>query len=150
MNTVKNVARELRSKLRWWDWLIIGINLFLAFASIVAGHYGSAITSLVVAILYGGFIYFLSLSIEQDIEINHLRTALRDTLRASEFTIQKPMAYQITVGWKSPSAVEAAEEAVKDAERATELAQFKLTRARENAANELARMKKLLEDGGDR
>ncbi|WP_238840720.1 hypothetical protein [Prescottella equi] len=154
MKELKEFAIDVWDRLGWWEWVVIGLNLFAAVGYGFAGNYAFAITQVCFAIVFALMAWASDLARELGEENAHLRTALRDTVAAdlatTEFTIRKPMAYQVTVGGKSPSAVEAAEEAVKDAERAMELAQFKLTRARENAANDLARLNKLLENGSDR
>ncbi|MDH6282864.1 hypothetical protein [Prescottella agglutinans] len=154
MKSVSAAFVNVWRHLDWFDRVIAGLFVggfgFSAFTGDVMGTtwYG------VVLVLWCSTAYWRNTALNQRAEIKHLRTALRDTVApgpsSNEFTIQKPIAYQVTVGGKAPSSVEAAEWAVKDAEREVEYSQFRLTRARENAANELRRLTEMLEKEGDR
>lgn len=50
--TNREIATDWIRSLRWYDYLIIGLNLLAAIASLAATHYSSAISAFVVAFMY--------------------------------------------------------------------------------------------------
>lgn len=191
MKSVRDAFVNLWRRLDWFDRVIAFIfGGGVGFSALVGDPMG-ATWYVVILVLWCSAAYWRNTALDHRSEIEHLRTALRDSVRPSELTIQKPMAYQITVGGKTPEWVEdalaeqekvtptrhlvtsvekadkdyrkaverrvellksktATSDELDDARREAEVAAFAVARAREDAANELARLNKLLEDGGDR
>ncbi|NKS29254.1 hypothetical protein GS534_00750 [Rhodococcus hoagii] len=175
MKSVRDAFVNLWRRLDWFDRIIAFIFALGAGFSAVVGDAMSATWFAVVLVLWCCAAYWRNAALDHRSEIEHLRIAMRDTLRRSEFTIQKPIECQVTVGGKAPewqpnrdvvAAVEAAEadwrdaatkrakllenidvpaDAADDARLQVQAAEFALNHARENAANELARLSELLD-----